>query len=316
MPVPDYQTFMLPVLRYAAGHHDNEIPMRELLGAMAGEFKLSEDDLRELLPSGTSTTFGSRVGWACTYLKKAGLLLAPRRGYIKISSRGQEVLSKNPVKVDVGFLRQFPEFLAFHSPKATKETKTAPENASSSQTPHEQIETSYRELRAALASELLEKLKQTTPTFFERLVVELLVPMGYGGSLKDAGKAIGKAGDEGIDGIIKEDKLGLDTIYIQAKRWKDNPVGRPAIQQFAGALAGQGAHKGIFITTSTFTDDAKAFINKVNSKIVLIDGDALADLMIDYGIGVATKPAFSPNMPCRRAPRELSISCTTRTRIG
>lgn len=292
MPIPDYQTFMLPVLRYAATQDDKDFPMRELLGAMAKEFKLSEDDLHELLPSGTSTTFGSRVGWACTYLKKAGLLSAPKRGYIKISTRGREVLSKKPAKVDVNFLRRFPEFVAFHSAKAVKESKTISDDLASNQTPQEQIETSYRELRAALASELLEKLKQTTPTFFERLVVELLVRMGYGGSLKDAGKAIGKAGDEGIDGIIKEDKLGLDTIYIQAKRWKDNPVGRPAIQQFAGALAGQGAHKGIFITTSTFTDDAKAFINKVNSKIVLIDGDELANLMIDYGIGVATTVSY------------------------
>lgn len=291
MAVPDYQTFMLPVLRYAGSYHD-EIPMKLLLKAMAEEFKLSEDDLRELLPSGVSTTFGSRVGWACTYLKKAGLLQAPRRGYIRISPRGQEVLSKKPAKVDVNFLRQFPEFVAFHSAKSPKENKAIPEDAGSSQTPQEQIETSYRELRAALASELLEKLKQTTPNFFERLVVELLVRMGYGGSLKDAGKAIGKAGDEGIDGIIKEDKLGLDTIYIQAKRWKDTAVGRPAIQQFAGALAGQGAHKGIFITTSSFTEDARAFTTKVNSKIVLIDGEELASLMIDHGIGVATTVSY------------------------
>lgn len=292
MLVPDYQTFMLPVLRYAGAHGATEIPMRELLGAMAEEFKLSEDDLRELLPSGTSTTFGSRVGWACTYLKKAGLLVAPRRGYIKISPRGQEVLSRNPAKVDVNFLRKFPEFVIFHSAKTPKESKLPLEDVNSVQTPQEQIESSYRELRSALASELLEKLKQTTPNFFERLVVDLLVRMGYGGSLKDAGKAIGKAGDEGIDGIIKEDKLGLDTIYIQAKRWKDSPVGRPAIQQFAGALAGQGAHKGIFISTSTFTEEARAFTNKVNSKIVLIDGDELANLMIDYGIGVATTVSY------------------------
>lgn len=167
------------------------------------------------------------------------------------------------------------------------------EEAESNQTPQEQIYAGYRQLRAALASELLEKLKQTSPGFFERLVVELLVRMGYGGSLKDAGKAIGKSGDEGIDGIIKEDKLGLDTIYIQAKRWKDSSVGRPAIQQFAGALAGQGAHKGIFITTSNFTDDARAFTSKVNSKIVLIDGEELASLMIDHDIGVTTTVTYA-----------------------
>lgn len=292
MAVPDYQTFMLPVLRYTGSHNHEEIPMKSLLGAMAKEFNLSDKDLGELLPSGVSTTFGSRVGWACTYLKKAGLLQAPRRGYITISPRGQEVLSKKPDRINVNFLRQFPEFVVFHSAKSPKEGKLPQEDLNLTQTPQEQIETSYRELREALASELLEKLKQTTPNFFERIVVELLVRMGYGGSLKDAGKAIGKAGDEGIDGIIKEDKLGLDTIYIQAKRWKDNPVGRPAIQQFAGALAGQGAHKGIFITTSSFTDDAKSFTAKVNSKIVLIDGEELANLMIDHGIGVATTVSY------------------------
>lgn len=291
MAVPDYQTFMLPVLKYAGKHRD-ELPMKLLLKTMAEQFTLSEHDLRELLPSGVSTTFGSRVGWACTYLKKAGLLEAPHRGYIRISPRGQEVLSQKPTKIDVNFLRQFPEFVAFHSAKSPKENKSLAEDASSIQTPQEQIETSYRELRAALASELLEKLKQTTPNFFERLVVALLVRMGYGGSLKDAGKAIGKAGDEGIDGIIKEDKLGLDAIYIQAKRWKDNAVGRPSIQQFAGALAGQGAHKGIFITTSNFTDDARSFTTKVNSKIVLIDGEELANLMIEFGIGVTTTVSY------------------------
>jgi restriction system protein len=291
MAVPDYQTFMLPVLRFAEKQHD-DIPMKTLLKAMAEEFALPEDDLRELLPSGVSTTFGSRVGWACTYLKKAGLLLAPRRGHLKITARGMQVLSEKPKRVDVNFLRRFPEFVLFHAAKGPKENKSVSEELASSQTPQEQIESGYRQLRAALASELLEKLKQTTPTFFERLVVELLVRMGYGGSLEDAGKVIGKSGDEGIDGIIKEDKLGLDTIYIQAKRWKDNAVGRPAIQQFAGALAGQGAHKGIFITTSTFTDDARRFTSKVNSKIVLIEGEELANLMIDYGIGVATTVSY------------------------
>jgi restriction system protein len=196
MAVPDYQTFMLPVLRYAGSH--DEIPMKSLLGAMAKEFALNDKDLGELLPSGVSTTFGSRVGWACTYLKKAGLLQAPRRGYIKISPRGQDVLSKKPSKVDVNLLRQFPEFVIFHSPKSAKEGKFAQEDLNLTQTPQEQIETSYRELREALASELLDKLKQSTPSFFERIVVELLVRMGYGGSLKDAGKAIGKSGDEAL----------------------------------------------------------------------------------------------------------------------
>lgn len=292
MAVPDYQTFMLPVLRYAGTKPNEDIPIRALLEAMAKEFKLSEADLKDMLPSGMTTTLGSRVGWACTYLKKALLLQAPKRGHIRITARGQTVLNSNPKKVDVGLLKQFPEFVAFQNPKEAKDFKPGTDDVASNQTPQEQMESGYRQIRAALASELLEKMKQTSPGFFERLVVELLVRMGYGGSLKDAGKAIGKSGDEGIDGIIKEDKLGLDAIYIQAKRWKDNAVGRPAIQQFAGALAGQGAHKGIFITTSKFTNDAKAFASKVNSKIVLIDGDELAELMIDHGIGVTTTVTY------------------------
>jgi restriction system protein len=288
MAVPDYQTFMLPVLRYAAARPNEAIPIKVLLGAMAQEFALSEEDLNEMLPSGVSTTLGNRVAWARTYLKKAGLLEAPRRGHIQITKRGLETVASQPKRVDVAFLRRFPDFLKFYGAKGAKELKLAPNATELSQTPQDQIESGYRQLRATLASELLENLKATSPGFFERLVVELLVRMGYGGSLKDAGRAVGKSGDEGIDGIIKEDKLGLDTIYIQAKRWKDTAVGRPAIQQFAGALAGQGAHKGIFITTSTFTEDARAFTAKVNSKIVLIDGEELSELMIDHGIGVAT----------------------------
>jgi restriction system protein len=216
MAVPDYQTFMLPVLRYAGCRSTEEIAKRVLFDAMAKEFALTEDDLSEMLPSGATTTLGSRVGWACTYLKKAGLLQSPRRGHIKITERGIEVLSQKPKKVNVEFLRRFPEFVTFQNTKTAKESDTGEGETDSKQTPQEQIDAGYRQLRAALASELLEKVKQTTPAFFERLVVELLVRMGYGGSLKDAGKRIGRSGDEGIDGIIKEDKLGLDTIYIQA----------------------------------------------------------------------------------------------------
>jgi restriction system protein len=292
MALPDYQSFMLPVLKFAATRPNDEIPMRELLGSMAKQFNLSEEELHEMLPSGATTTFGSRVSWACTYLKKALILESPKRGHIRITPRGIEVLGKNPKTLNTASLRNFPEFVAFQDTKATKVGKEVTSNGYSAETPQEQIEGAYRQLRSALASELLEKVKDASPAFFERLVVELLVRMGYGGSLKDAGKAVGKSGDEGIDGIIKEDKLGLDTIYIQAKRWKDNAVGRPAIQQFAGALAGQGAHKGIFITASTFTEDARSFVSKVNSKIVLIDGEELATYMIDHGIGVATTVSY------------------------
>jgi restriction system protein len=293
MPVPDYQSFMLPVLRFAELTPAAAIPVKVLVDAMAAEFRLSETDLREMLPSGTSTTLGSRVGWACTYLKKAGLLAAPKRSHIQITERGRDVLKTKPKTVNTEFLKRFPEFVAFQNKaKATSDTPTETPAAFSEQAPHDLIATGYKSLRAALAGDLLERVKSCTPGFFEVLVIELLLKMGYGGSRADAGKALGRTGDEGIDGIIKEDRLGLDTIYIQAKRWKENSVGRPAIQQFAGALAGQGAHKGIFITTSRFTDDARSFVAKVNSKIVLIDGEELAELMIDNGIGVSTAATY------------------------
>jgi restriction system protein len=229
-------------------------------------------------------------------LKKAGLLHAPRRAHIQISKRGLEVVASKPARVDVSFLKKFPEFVAFQQTKGTRpekvETEIENQESGNQKTPLESMEAGYQNLRHELADELLEKVKESSPMFFERLVVELVVKMGYGGSLMDAGRAIGKSGDEGIDGIIKEDKLGLDAIYLQAKRWKDTVVGRPSVQQFAGALAGQGAQKGIFITTSNFTEDARNFVAKVNSKIVLIDGEQLANLMIDHGVGVNTTVTY------------------------
>lgn len=294
MAIPDYQTFMLPVLRYVGDRPNESVVIRDLFGVLAKEFALSEDDLREMLPSGATTTFGSRVSWACTYMKKAGLLSAPKRGCVSITPRGLEALAKKPAAINAAFLKQYPEFRAFQ----TKGKNTEQENDAGSQelslgkTPHEAIESGYQKLRAQLADDLLETVKSCSPAFFERLVVDLLVKMGYGGSLADAGRAVGKSGDGGIDGIIKEDKLGLDVIYIQAKRWDTNSIGRPQVQQFAGALQGQRAGKGIFITTSSFTDDAREFVKGIGSKIVLVDGDELAKLMIDHGIGVATSATY------------------------
>lgn len=281
---------MLPVLRTVATRPTGPALIRDLFGVLAKEFLLNEMDLLEMLPSGATTTFGSRVSWACTYLKKAGLLSAPKRGFISITERGTEALAKNPLTINVAFLKQYPEFRAFQTSTKVNEQETdgnTPE-VSLIKTPNETVESGYLKLRAQLADELLETVKTCSPSFFERLVVELLVKMGYGGSLADAGRAVGKSGDGGIDGIIKEDKLGLDVIYIQAKRWDQNSIGRPQVQQFAGALQGQRAGKGIFITTSVFTDDARNFVKGIGSKIVLIDGDELATLMIDYGIGVTT----------------------------
>ena len=285
---------MLPVLRYAGANPSKAIPIKELYDAMADEFKLTEGERNHRLPSGAQLTYANRVGWASTYLKKAGLLSAPKRAHIQITGAGIEALKDKPKSISSNSLKQYSSFLEFqdkHKKAGGDDGEQGPEPVSK-KTPHEILESGYQTLRDELASELLDRVKSCTPGFFEVLVIELLVKMGYGGSRTDAGKALGRTGDEGIDGIIKEDKLGLDTIYIQAKRWKETSVGRPAIQQFAGALAGQGAHKGIFITTSRFTDDARSFVAKVNSKIVLIDGEELAELMIDNGIGVSTAATY------------------------
>lgn len=293
MAVPDYQTFMLPVLRLVAAQPNAPVLTRDLFDAMAKEFNLNDDDLREMLPSGATTTLGSRVSWCCTYLKKAGLLAAPKRGYVQITERGLKVFASKPKVIDVAFLRQFAEFREFQGRRRSANEGDEPAPVSPSKTPHEILESGYQSLRAQLADELMERVKTAKPAFFERLVVELLVKMGYGGSLADAGRAVGRSGDGGIDGIIKEDRLGLDFIFIQAKRWTDKCVGRPDVQQFAGALAGQGASKGIFITTTAFSKEAVDYAAGLrHSKIVLIDGDELAELMIDHGIGCAAAAIY------------------------
>lgn len=290
--IPNYQVLMLPLLK--AVKDQKEYKLNDIVDILANEFKLSEEERKELLPSGQSFLFGNRVGWARTYLKKAGLLDSPKRGYLIITQRGLDVLKQNPKEVNVALLQQFSEFLEFQSSKRDDNTtENTIIQSESIQTPEEILENSYQDIRKSLAQELLDKITKLSPSFFERLVVELLVKMGYGGSMKDAGRAIGKSGDEGIDGTIKEDKLGLDIIYIQAKRWQPgNVVGRPEIHKFVGALAGQGAKKGIFITTSTFTKDALEFVPRNETKIVLIDGYLLAQLMIDYNLGVATQQVY------------------------
>jgi len=231
-----------------------------------------------------------------TYLKKAGLIESPQRATFVISEKGKEILSQNLDHIDTKFLRQFPEFQEFTRVNKQNETITLESNLSTSdqeQNPEELLENSYQEIRQALATDLLSILRKLSPDAFEKLVVELLVKMGYGGSIRDAGKAVGKSGDQGIDGIIKEDRLGLDIIYIQAKRWADNnAVGRPEIQKFVGALAGQGAKKGIFITTSYFTQEALEYAPRNEIKIVLIDGEELGQLMIDYNLGVSTQKIY------------------------
>ena len=256
------------------------------MSALAAKFTLTDEERTELLPSGGTFKFSSRVSWAATYLKKSGLLEAPRRAYLCITQRGLDALKRKPTRIDGEFLSQYEEFRQFQGKKKDKKGKQE-QDIGNSETPIESIDAQYRKLREALASEILEKVKNCSPQFFERLVIKLLVRMGYGGSLKDAGQAIGRSGDGGVDGVIKEDLLGLDNIYVQAKRWTDKSIGSPDIDQFAGALSKKKANKGIFITTSSFSKDALASVKEYGAKIVLIDGAQVAQFMIDYGVGVA-----------------------------
>lgn len=287
--IPDYQTLMLPVLKLATDGAEHKFS--HAVELLAEEFSLSTEERNELLPSGSQAVFNNRVGWARSYLKQAGLLSSPKRGFFTITPKGGALLAKNPERVDISILEQYPEFLEFRNRKKDKGENEKPEETSavsaSSQTPEDALASAYSTLRKDLESEILSSVKEASPSFFERLVVDLLVRMGYGGNRQDAGKALGKSGDGGIDGIINEDRLGLDVIFIQAKRW-ESTVGRPEIQKFAGALQGQRARKGVFITTSSFTKEAQEYASLIESKIILIDGDHLSRLMAEHNIGVST----------------------------
>lgn len=285
--IPDYQSFMRPLLEIASD--GKEWKLGDAIEEIAKRLAITDEDRKALLPSGRQGLLENRVGWAKTYLKKAGLLDNPRRGTFLLTERGREAL-KQSEKINSKYLNRFSEFQQFQSAKSEDQIETFPDLEAP--TPEELLEINYLQIRRAVADDLLTKVKQATPQFFERLVVELLVAMGYGGSLVDAGQAIGKSGDEGIDGIIKEDKLGLDVIYIQAKRWEGN-ISRPEIQKFAGALQGQRAKKGVFITTSKYTKEAIDFAAKVESRIILIDGEQLSNYMIDFGLGVSDVATYA-----------------------
>src|SRR6266704_409663 len=297
MPVPDFQSLMLPLLKIAGD--GNEHTTSEVLESLAQQFGLGEGYRDEMLSSGKQRKFDNRVNWTKTYLQKALLLSSTGRSRFRITERGITILKNNPLTINIKFLNQFPEFLAFHTATNDKEGKTNGTPSASqeivektSQTPQEILEISYQSLRQTLAEELLERIKNNSPKFFESLVVDLLVAMGYGGSRKDAGQAVGQVGDGGIDGIIKEDKLGLDAIYLQAKRWEAT-VGSPVVQGFAGALMGKKARKGILITTSNFSQQARSYASGIdNLKIILIDGEQLAQLMIDHDVGVTEESRY------------------------
>jgi restriction system protein len=291
MAIPDYQSLMLPLLAFAADSREHSVSeAREHLAANLG---LSDEERAELLPSGRQPVFDNRVAWAKTYLQQAGLLSAPRRAHFQITDRGRQVLAENPAAIDTKLLDRFSEFVEFRTSgkKNGDDASSAVAESCESATPEEMLESAHQRIRRDLAGELLRRIKSAPPVFFERLVVELLVKMGYGGSRKEAGKALGKSGDEGIDGIINEDRLGLDTIYLQAKRW-EGTVGRPEIQKFVGALHGKRARKGVFITTSGYSGEARDYVANIDPKVVLIDGAELAELMIDFGLGVTTTATY------------------------
>jgi len=276
---------MLPLLTFVADSQEHS--KREAVDALSDKFQLSEVERKELLPSGRQAIFDNRLAWARTYLIKAGLLESTKRGFFKITELGKEVLQRGPESINIRYLDQFPGFTAFRTSSKERSTASCEQAETESEiTPEEMLEVVFQGMRQRLATDILQNIKSCSPAFFERLVIDLLVTMGYGGTHKDAGEAVGKSGDGGIDGIIKEDRLGLDCIYIQAKRW-ENTVGRPDIQKFAGALQGQRAKKGIFITTSNFSSEAHDYVSRIDNRIVLIDGAILANLMIDHSIGVS-----------------------------
>lgn len=292
MTIPDFQSCMLPLLQFAS--ESDERSIGEAYEALAEYFQLTEDEMNQLLPSGTQQTYKNRIAWANSYLKQAGLLKSSKRGYFQITQRGLNVLDSDPERINIKYLNQFPEFVEFRE-KRHKDSSSSTDTTLSEETeetPEEIFQQSYQVLQEELESKLLGQAKDISPFQFEQLVVDLLVKMGYGGSRRNAGQALKRSHDQGVDGVIKEDTLGLDIIYIQATKW-ENTVGRPDIQKFAGALQGQGATKGVFITTAYFSREAIDFANSLQqSRIILIDGKQLASLMVEHNLGVSTKEVY------------------------
>ena len=298
MAIPDFQSAMLPVLKPVA--NGNEHVIRDTVGILAETLALTPEELAETLEKSGQSRFASRVQWAITYLVQAGLIQRTGRGRVRITQRGLDAIqdADRGSRINMKYLEQFEEYQEFQGRTGTRIRGSDPAALVTepvrgiAEDPSELLEASYRSLRTAIANDLLTRIKSVSPHFFERLVLDLLVAMGYGGSREDAAQAVGGSGDDGIDGIIKEDKLGLDSIYLQAKRW-ENPVGRPIVQGFAGSLQGHRARKGVFITTSKFSQDARDFVDRIDTRIVLIDGTELANLMLDHGVGVTDIAIYS-----------------------
>ena len=288
MAIPDFQTLMLPLLKALADKQEHS--MKDVTTTLSDQFNLSEDERNIASEVSGQPVMYNRTAWAKTYLKRAGLIEQTRRGFFRVSESGEKVLKSAPPAINIKFLRQFAEFKETQKqPEALQKDQSLPEIQT--ETPDELIDSGAKAIRAALSDEILQRIKGCSPAFFERLVVELLVKMGYGGSRQDAGRAIGRSGDEGIDGVIHEDRLGLDVIYLQAKRW-ESVVSRPEIQKFVGALQGQRAKKGVFITTSDFTKEAVEYVRHIDNKVVLINGTLLANLMIDHNVGVSLAATY------------------------
>jgi restriction system protein len=285
VPVPDYQAVMRPWLELVSDGRDHVL--QEVIVALGDRFELTPDERAEMLPSGFQAKFTNRVAWAATHLNKAGALTRVGRGRYRITDRGRALLA-SAEPITTAQLAAFPEYQEF---KGRGKVSGAPVSVLEDVTPAEAIDVAIQSVRSAVSSELLDRIKAAPPDFFERLVVDLLLAMGYGGSRRDAGEAVGKSGDGGIDGVIKEDRLGLDAVYIQAKRW-EGPVGRPAVQQFSGSLDLHKATKGVLITTSSFTADARDYVKSIGKRIILIDGFQLADLLMDNEVGVVTEATY------------------------
>lgn len=298
MSVPDFQSIMLPFLKALADGQQQRT--RELMPKLASHFHLSDAELKQLLPSGTQRVFENRVFWVSSYLRHAALIESPQRGVVRITEIGREILANPPDRITVGYLMQLPSFQPFGSQPTTNTGSSSaqipPAVQGSDKTPEEDLEAIWLTIRNALGQDLLGRIMACSPSFFERLVVDLLVKMGYGGSVVDAGQSVGMTGDGGIDGIIKEDKLGLDVVYIQAKRW-EGQVGRPVVQAFAGSLDGFKARKGVLITTSGFSADARTYASQIEKRIVLIDGTTLVRLMMEHGVGVTTAKTYDVQKP-------------------
>ena len=291
MPVPDYQTLMLPLLKIAGDGQEHQTS--DVADRLARDFKLTEEERQQLLPSGKQTMFTNRVAWAKTYLVQAGLLEATKRAHFRITDRGRKALTDTPVRIDNEYLSQFPEFIQFrersHPPGKPVSSDASELTATSveTQTPDELLRSTVKQIEAVLGKELLNRVLQAPPAFFERLIVKLLLAMGYGGSEDNSGRIVGQSGDGGIDGVIDQDALGLERVYVQAKRYGlENAVSEPEIRAFTGSLGAAKASKGVFVATSYFTQPARSFVERHPFRIVLIDGAQLVTLMIRYNVGV------------------------------